>query len=162
MPLDMVYKSVNRLEHIIVHTDLTNGIWVPLYPGSWFQPLMFDCTQGGFAHLLKVEPGRLLPHYHPSIVHGYTIQGQWRYLENNWVGRPGTYIYESAGEVHTLVVDGPEPLIAFFYVSAGIFHVDPQTGKQLGYDDGFTLLELARKHYRENGLDLAQLEALVR
>src|SRR5262249_911483 len=111
MPLDMTYKSVNRFEHIIVHTDLDKGVWVPLYPGSWFQPLLFGCPKGGFAHLLKVNPGKMLAHYHPSIVHGYTIQGQWRYLENDWVARPGTYIHESAGEVHTLCVDPPVPMI---------------------------------------------------
>jgi hypothetical protein len=157
----MRYKSVNRFEHIIVHTDLEKGPWVPLYPGSWFQPLMFDCTRGGFAHLLKVNPGRMLAHFHPSIVHGFTLQGQWRYLENDWIARPGTYINESAGEVHTLCVDPPVPMITFFYVAAGIVHVD-ETGKQVGYDDGFTLLDLARKHYRDMGINMEECERLIR
>jgi hypothetical protein len=30
------------------------------------------------------------------------------------------------------------------------------------YEDGFTLLELTRKYYREAGLDVRQLDLLVR
>jgi hypothetical protein len=32
----------------------------------------------------------------------------------------------------------------------------------VSYDDGFTLLELAEKHYREIGRDLCELYALCR
>jgi hypothetical protein len=32
----------------------------------------------------------------------------------------------------------------------------------VGYDDGFTLLDLARKHYFEIGLDPKLLDALIR
>ena len=42
--------------------------------------------------------------------------GYWRYLEHDWIAKPGTYIHEPAGEAHTLVIteDSPEPMIAFF------------------------------------------------
>jgi hypothetical protein len=81
------------------------------------------------------------------------------------VAKPGTFIYEPAGEAHTLVVpaDAPEPMISFFVVSGGLIYLDKaKDGVVVGYDDGFTLLELARKHYREVGLDLALLDAMIR
>jgi len=37
-----------------------------------------------------------------------------------------------------------------------------ESGKVVGYDDGFSLLEMARAHYRNVGLDLALLDAMVR
>jgi hypothetical protein len=59
-----------------------------------------------------------------------------------------------AGEAHTLVItdDSPEPALIFFAVEGGF----------AAYEDGFTFLELARKYYREAGLDVRRLDALVR
>ena len=41
------------------------------------------------------------------------MRGHWRYLEHDWVAKPGTFIYEPAGEAHTLVIteDSPEPAV---------------------------------------------------
>ena len=52
--------------------------------------------------------------------------GRWRYLEHDWIAEPGTYIYEPAGEAHTLVIteDSPEPMIAFFVVEGGLIYLD--------------------------------------
>jgi hypothetical protein len=45
----------------------------------------------------------------------------------------------------------------------GLVYIDNvENGKVLGYDDGFTLLELARKHYRNVGLDEVLLDAMIR
>ena len=72
--------------------------------------------------MLKGLPGSIVgTHYHVGVVHGYTMRGRWRYLEARLDGaEPGTYIYEPAGEAHTLVIteDSPEPMIAFFVVEA--------------------------------------------
>ena len=45
---------------------------------------------------------------------------------------------------------------------ARFFVFDIDNGKVVGYDDGYTLLELARKHYTDVGLDLALLDNMVR
>ena len=89
----------------------------------------------------------------------------WHYLEHDWVAREGSYIFEPAGEVHTLVVpsDAPEPMVTFFVLQGGLVYVDDvKSGRFTGYDDGFTLLELAREHYRQVGLDPKLLDALIR
>src|SRR5262249_55700507 len=114
----------------------------------------------------RVNPGKQLnPHYHVSTVHGLTLKGSWRYLEHDWVATPGSYIFEPAGEAHTLVVpeDAPEPMITFFVLSGGLIYLDSiESGQVVAYDDGFTLLELARQHYKSCGLDLALIDAMVR
>jgi 2,4'-dihydroxyacetophenone dioxygenase len=54
-------------------------------------------------------------------------------------------------------------MMAFFVVEGGLIYLDkPTNGGFTAYEDGFTLLELTRKHYREAGLDVRELNALVR
>jgi 2,4'-dihydroxyacetophenone dioxygenase len=86
-------------------------------------------------------------------------------LEHDWIATPGTYIYEPAGEEHTLVIteDSPGPMVTFFVVQGGLIYLDkPDDGGFAAYEDGFTLLELKRKHYSEAGLDQTKLNALIR
>jgi len=74
-------------------------------------------------------------HYHVGTVHGYTMRGHWRYLEYDWV-KPGTFIYEPAGEAHTLVIteDSPEPAIILFIVEGGLIYLNKSV------DGGFAAL----------------------
>ena len=93
------------------------------------------------------------------------MRGRWRYLEHDWVAKPGTFIYEPAGEAHTLIItaDSPEPALIMFVVEGGLVYLDkPVDGGVAAYEDGFTLLELTRKYYREAGLDVRELDLLVR
>jgi 2,4'-dihydroxyacetophenone dioxygenase len=139
-------------------------LWVPYGENVWFQPCSFDVTKGGFANVLKVMPGaRLSKHYHTSTVHGYTLRGSWHYLEHEWVATPGTYIFEPPGELHTLVVDADqkEPMMTFFVLSAALIYVN-EDNSFMAYDDGFTLLELARKHYANNGVGVDYINNLIR
>jgi hypothetical protein len=151
----------------MVDTNLDDErLWVPYGDGSWFQACQFNVTTGGFSNILKILPGkRLNPHFHISEVHGYTLRGKWRYLEHDWIATPGSYIYEPAGEAHTLDVpaDSTEPMMAFFVLHGGLIYLDNvENGQVIGYDDGFTLLDLARKHYREVGLDPKLLDKMIR
>ena len=154
-------------EHFITNINLENDrLWVPYANGVWFQPCCFNVTSGGFSVILKGLPGsKVGTHYHVGTVHGYTMRGHWRYLEHDWIAKPGTYIYEPAGEAHTLVIteDSPEPMMTLFVVGSGLIYLDKAVnGGFAAYEDGFTLLELARKYYREAGLDVRQLDLLVR
>jgi 2,4'-dihydroxyacetophenone dioxygenase len=38
----------------------------------------------------------------------------------------------------------------------------PENGGFAAYEDGFSLLELCRKYYQQAGLDVRQLETLIR
>ena len=92
--------------HYVVNTNLADdGPWIPYADGVWIQPCCFNVTTGGFSVVLKGLPGaKLGVHYHVGIVRGYTMRGHWRYLEHDWIAKPGTFIYEPAGEAHTLVI----------------------------------------------------------
>jgi hypothetical protein len=160
-------KPEQRLRHEYMKNINLNDerFWIPYGEGVWFQACHFNVSAGGFAEVLKILPGKQLSsHYHTSTVHGFTLQGKWRYLEHEWIATPGSFIWEPPGEMHTLVVpeDSPEPMMTFFVISGGIIYTDPETGAFAGYDDGFTMLKRAREYYQEAGLDPALLDAIIR
>ncbi len=114
---------------------------------------------------LELPGSRIGTHYHVGTVHGYTLRGHWRYLEHDWVAKPGTFIYEPAGEAHTLVIteDSPGPMVTLFIVGGGLIYLDKaENGAFAAYEDGFSILALCRKHYRQAGLDERELNLLVR
>ena len=50
-----------------------------------------------------------------------------------------------------------------FVVEGGLIYLDKGVnGTFSAYEDGFTMLELTRKYYREVGLDVRELDLLVR
>ena len=54
-------------------------------------------------------------------------------------------------------------MITVFVVAGGLIYLDkPVNGGFAAYEDGFSLLELTRKYYRDAGLDVTKLDALVR
>jgi 2,4'-dihydroxyacetophenone dioxygenase len=174
MPIEAFNSVTDGLEsrarsrgHFIANTDIDDEqLWVPYADGVWIQPCCFNVTSGGFSVLLKGLPGAQLGvHYHVGTVRGYTLRGHWRYLEHDWVAKPGTFIYEPAGEAHTLVVtdDSPEPALIMFMVEGGLIYLDnPVDGEFAAYEDGFSALELCRSYYRDAGLNVKQLDALIR
>lgn len=163
---DLAPENRNR-GHYVAHLDPGNdGLWIPYAEGAWLQPCQFNVTTGGFTVLLKALPGTEIGvHYHVGTVRGYTIKGHWRYLEHDWIAKPGTFIYEPAGEAHTLVVleDSPEPALIYFAVEGALVYLDkPVDGSMAAYEDGFSLLEHCRNYYREAGMDLGELDARIR
>jgi quercetin dioxygenase-like cupin family protein len=145
----------------LVHGELLPAderLWVPQSPDVSFRPLVFGVAQGYYVNLLRVRrSGVLSRHRHAGPVHATILRGRWRYLEHDWEAVEGGYAYEPPGEVHTLVVpDGVAEMITMFHVTGSLVYVDPD-GRATGYEDVFTKLDLARRHYAAVGLgaDLA-------
>jgi 2,4'-dihydroxyacetophenone dioxygenase len=138
-------------------------LWVALDDGVWSRPLMFDVTHGGWAHVLRVtREGIVARHRHTGPVLAFIQRGRWHYLEHDWMATEGGFVYEPPGETHTLVVpEGCEEMITTFDVQGALIYVDPD-GTPIGYDDVFTRLEKARRHFAEHGIEPAVLEAMIR
>ena len=59
--------------------------------------------------------------------------------------------------------DSPEAALILFVVEGALIYLDKAVnGGFAAFEDGFTALELSRKYYREAGLDVRQLDLLVR
>lgn len=138
-------------------------VWVPQAENVWFRPLCLNASSGYWMNLLRVrKSGVLSRHRHAQAVHGYVIRGRWYYLEHDWVAEEGGYIYEPPGETHTLVVpDDVAEMITFFQVNGTMIYVDPY-GKQVGYEDVFTKIDMCRKHYGEAGLGADFVDQFIR
>jgi 2,4'-dihydroxyacetophenone dioxygenase len=128
--------------------------WVPQGEGVWFKPLRFDLVNGRWINLLKVvREGKVNRHRHSGgQVLGFVIQGSWRYLEREWVARPGTFIYEPPGDIHTLVVDGAEEMLTLFMLEGVIQYLDDDDNV-VYQDDVFTKMERYLNHCRAEGIE---------
>lgn len=138
-------------------------VWVPQAPEVWFRPLLLNTVTGGWCNLLRVRrSGVLQRHRHPMAVVGYVIKGRWKYLEHPWTAETGSFVYEPPGEVHTLTVpaDCPE-MITFFNILGAMVYVD-EAGRQVGYEDVWSKIEMCRRHYADVGLGERYVDQFVR
>jgi 2,4'-dihydroxyacetophenone dioxygenase len=138
-------------------------VWVPQAPDVWFRPLMFNTVVGQWCNLLRVtRSGIVSRHRHPGAVFGYVITGKWKYYEHDWVADAGSFVYEPPGEIHTLAV--PEDcteMVTFFNIAGAMVYVD-ENGRQTGYEDTFTKIDMCRRHYAEVGLGRDYVEQFIR
>jgi hypothetical protein len=78
------------------------------------------------------------------------------------VASAGDYAFEPPGETHTLVVpEDVQEMVTLFHVSGGYTYVD-RYGAALGYEDVFTKLENANRHYESLGLGPDYVRRFVR
>ncbi|MHA7152861.1 2,4'-dihydroxyacetophenone dioxygenase family protein, partial [Burkholderia pseudomallei] len=79
--------------------------WLPMdasLPGLAIKYLHINVADDEMTVLLKMPVGLALPrHRHDGAVFVYTLQGEWRYREYDWIARPGSAVLEPAGSHHT-------------------------------------------------------------
>ena len=128
--------------------------WVPQGDRVWFKPLRFDFANGRWVNLLKVTGGgKVNRHRHSGgQVLGFCIRGSWHYLERDWVARPGTFVYEPPGDIHTLIVDDAEDMITLFLLEGVIQYLDDDDNV-IYQDDVFTKMERYLTFCREQGIE---------
>ena len=138
-------------------------VWVPQAENVWFRPLCLSTRQGYWVNLLRVRmSGILSRHRHPAPVHGYVLEGKWKYLEHDWIATPGSYVFEPPGETHTLTVPADVPqMITLFHITGAMIYVD-QAGAVTSYEDVFTKIEMCRKHYTACGLGADFVDQFIR
>lgn len=138
-------------------------VWVPQAPDVWFRPLLLNTVTGGWCNLLRVtKSGVLHRHRHPMIVVGYVLKGKWFYREHDWIATEGSFVYEPPGEIHTLVVPDDCPdMITFFNIAGAMIYLDDD-GRQVGYEDVFSKIEMCRRHYADVGLGGGYVDQFIR
>lgn len=95
--------------------DVDSLPWMPFAPYSetiFLKLIKVDPITGQWIALLKAPADAELPlHHHAGTVMVWTISGQWRYLEHDWVAGPGSFVYETAGSRHTPVGVGDKEVV---------------------------------------------------
>ena len=136
--------------------------WVPgVAQNVWMRPLLFDTVHGFWVNITRMRTeGFISRHAHPAPVHGYILKGQWRYLERDWTATAGSYLFEPAGDVHTLWALPGESL-TMFHISGTLIDLD-EAGAPLGFSDVFTRIKQAARHYESVGLGADYVKRYIR
>jgi 2,4'-dihydroxyacetophenone dioxygenase len=160
MQAEVIFRNAAATPGCEVPED--EGIWIPGEPGIYNKFLLLDLSKNHFTTLVKCDPGaRIARHFHTAAVVGYVLRGEWKYDEHDWVARPGSFVYEPAGEAHTLQVLGDEPMFSFFHVTGPHISLD-EDGRVIGYSDAFNFLDYCRQYCRENALDPTYFDKITR
>ncbi|MET3846474.1 MULTISPECIES: 2,4'-dihydroxyacetophenone dioxygenase family protein [unclassified Paenibacillus] len=122
----------------------------------YFKPLRFDLATGTWIYLFKIKSNQVLTrHRHTggSVIE-YNIQGRWRYEGRHWMAKPGTFIFEPPGDIHTLITEDEE-VITLFILGGSLQYFD-QDNQVIGQDDIFTVLKKYRDYCDENGVEVRE------
>ena len=131
--------------------------WVPQADGVYFKPLRICLRLGTWTNLLRVtRQGTINLHRHLAPVEAWVISGQWRYIERDWVARPGCYIFEPAGDVHTLVNAGDDEMVTLFCMHGSIEYIGVN-GEVTFTETAATKLAKYSDYCEANGLALAPI-----
>jgi len=89
-----------------LHVGENDLPFVDLGDGTKIQLQQVDLTQGLWVLRTKFSPGyQVATHYHTGPVFAVTFTGSWHYREYpDVVNTKGSYLFEPAGSVHTLIV----------------------------------------------------------
>lgn len=149
----------------LIVADLANDdekYWMQLTETVFSRPLMINAHDGGWIECFKVTgKGLINRHRHSTPAFVYGLEGEFGYLEHDFVLGPGSILYETVGESHTFVCFSEEGMKAIAVMLGPLTIVDEE-GKDLMTIDSLGVLDLYKKHCAEVGLGEEFAEALVR
>ena len=124
--------------------DVESLPWMPFAPYSddfLIKLIKVDPVRGEWITLLKVPPNSVLPkHHHSGTVMVYTLTGSWKYLEHDWIGTPGSFVFETAGSCHTPASVGDDEVITLNIIQGDWNLMSPE-GAVLAIENWRTMME---------------------
>jgi quercetin dioxygenase-like cupin family protein len=132
--LDLVTTAVHRGEDSLP--------WVVVDQGIELKVLQVKLREGVWVIRNRFAPGaHVQTHRHTGSVLAFTTRGAWKYREYDFVNTPGSYLYEPAGSVHTLVVpeSNREPTEVWFAISGANLHLDASGNVEMVVDAALVL-----------------------
>jgi len=128
--------------------------WVPFGDNAAIKHLAFDVRHNIYSNILWMKgPSVIGTHKHRGTVVMMCLEGSARYLEYGWVATPGSFIYETPGEAHTLVTDHPEGTKLFGWMQGANEFYD-ENGDFVMTADVWWFMNHYETHCRENGLPI--------
>lgn len=102
--------------------------WVELPDGSGLKLVYAKIKEGLWIVRNRLKPGfEVATHKHTGPVFGYTSSGAWKYKEYEYVNRAGSFLYEPANSVHTLMTptDNTEDTDVWFQIYGANLNLNP-------------------------------------
>ncbi len=103
--------------------------WLPLSslcPEVRIKHFRLDPIRGEMISLIRAPAGAQMPrllHAHSAVV--YTLQGHWKFAEQDWIAGPGSVTLIPAQTAHqTEVMDGNEGALTFHITTGDVTLVD--------------------------------------
>ena len=172
IPPALLELAAKLAQRPLFPTDVDNGTrhvgagelpYAEAGDGSAIQLLHVDLHTNLWISKVRLPPGyRVVRHYHTGHVFGVTLQGRWFYAEApEAVNAPGSYMFESAGSVHSLCTpqDQDGDTIVWFAVHGSNVNLDAD-GKVLSVMDARLAHEVYTGYCKALGLDCSQLIVL--
>ena len=113
--------------------------WVDLGGGVELKVVKVDLDAGLWVIRNRFQPGIVVErHKHTGTVHAFTLSGAWKYVEYPEVNRAGSYLFEPAGSIHTLIVpeDNTEVTDVWFVIQGANLNLDDDDNIQMVIDAG--------------------------
>ena len=128
--------------------------WIPFTPYTdqvFLKPFKLDPVRGEMIVLLKAPAGFELPkHHHSGTVIVYTLEGSWKYKEHDWVARPGSVVFETAGTSHTPQAVAGQGNVATFNVVVGDLIFMDQNDNVLAIENWKSMMQRYLGHCEEH------------
>jgi 2,4'-dihydroxyacetophenone dioxygenase len=123
-----------------IHVGADDLPWADIGDGSKLKVVQVKEREGLWIVQNVFQAGfEVQTHRHTGPVWGYTISGAWKYKEYDYVNRAGSFLYEPAGSVHTLMCIEDDTLVWFQIYGANL-NLDVN-GNVESVIDGATILD---------------------
>ena len=132
--LDGIPRAIHRGEDECPYVDAGDGVQLKV--------VQVDIDQGLWVIRNRFAPGTRVPrHKHTGAVHAFTESGAWKYEEYPEVNRAGSYLFEPAGSIHTLIVpeDNTELTEVWFAIYGANLNLDADGNVESVFDASFIL-----------------------
>ena len=131
-----------------LHVDDADCPWVDSGMGFDLKVVQVRISEGLWVVRNRFQPGvRIQRHKHTGPVYAFTLSGSWKYEEYDDVNRAGSFLYEPAGSIHTLIVPdtNTEVTDVWFAVWGANLNLDADGNVESVYDaqliwDGYRML----------------------
>jgi hypothetical protein len=138
--------------------------WVPFTPYSnevHIKYFKVNPVSGEVITLLRAPTTMRLPrHHHTGTVIVYTVSGCWKYLEHDWIARPGSVVYETASTQHTpIALEGGGDTVVTFNITQGELLFLDDAGNTIAVENWRSSLQRYLDHCRANGIAPRDLTA---
>ncbi|KAJ5995260.1 hypothetical protein N7481_002237 [Penicillium waksmanii] len=124
--------------------------WHPWHENLELKPLRFETRTGTFVVVLRSSEDTWLgKHRHRGTVTAVTLNGEWNYKEYDWVARPGDYVVENPGTIHTLHMSKGAEVVFTVSGSLEFFNDDDSLKNTM---DVFSHAHLYYEHCKKQGI----------
>src|ERR1041384_2159319 len=137
-----------------VHVGADELPWVDIGEGSKLKVIQVKEREGlWIVENIFMAGFQVQAHRHTGPVWGYTNSGAWKYKEYDYVNRAGSFLYEPAGSIHTLMVpaDTVGTTDVWFQIYGANLNLDPDGNVTL-VTDASTVLRSYMNRCEKQGL----------